>query len=546
MPETIGLILLSAVGVGEITGIAGLGTIAGTTIAGVSIATVVGSAAIIGVSVGLQYALAPPRPGVPTPESGSQAVKQSVPPRSRGYGVNRLAGFFMLFEAVDGPPATSFDVLAFHSGRIDQVTTIYLHDDPVQIDPPINRGGYGVVLGTYPDGRYGATHIYIEVKLGTVPQTSSDLIAGSGASINSIWAHTFQGNGIAYLVLRCAGAQNVPEYTQTYPHQLPTASVVAYCSPVWDPRDPAQARGNPSTWQISFNPVIQLIDYLTRADGGMGLDYERMIAPNLAQWIGEANLCDELVDAVSGTEPRYASNGWFHFDNSPEEVIGAILSTCDGWLAETGDGTLSITVGLYRAPGDALTEKHIFGFALNYGQADEQMVNQLEITFTDPASKYVSVQTEPWRDEEAIATTGVVRSQALDLKWVQSNSQARRLASRAMQRLNPLMTGSFTTSLYGLRYLGQRWVGLKYPFVSGLQDCVVEIQNADVDLLAARIVWDFIRIEPDDIEAYYPPDDEGSTPIVPPPTPATALPLKREDASDYIREDGAVYLRESA
>jgi hypothetical protein len=50
---------------------------------------------------------------------------------------------------------------------------------------------------------------------------------------------------------------------------------------------------------------------------------------------------------------------------------------------------------------------------------------------------------------------------------VQSNSQARRLADRAMQRLNPQLTGSFTTSLYGLRYLGRRWVPVSYPYVSG-------------------------------------------------------------------------------
>lgn len=517
MVETVGALILTATGVGGLTGIAGLGTIAGTTIAGVSLATVVGTAAVIGVSVGLQYALTPARPGVPTPESGSQAVKTSVAPRVRGYGRNRLAGYFMLFEAVGVAPAASFDAIAFHSGRIGSVVNLYLHDDLVRTSPDISLGGVGEVLGDYADGRYGVAHIFIETKLGTVPQAASTLLI-TGPELAGIWSSEFQGNGIAYAAMKCFGTQNVPEFTQTYPHQLPTLSVVADCSPVWDPRDPAQLRSNESTWQVSFNPVVQLIDYLTRADGGMGLDYATVIAPNIAAWITEANLCDVVVATATGVEQRYTSSGWFLFDNKPEDVIGGILSTCDGWLAESGDGTLSITVGVYRAPTDApLTEKHIFGFALNYGQADEQMVNQINITFTDPAQKYVSVQTEPWEDEESIALTGTIRSQALELKWVQSNSQARRLADRAMQRLNPLMTGSFTTSLYGLRYLGKRWVPVQYPFVSGLQDCVVEIQNAEVDLMAGRIVWDFIRISPDTIEAYNPDTDEGSTPVVPPP-----------------------------
>lgn len=189
-----------------------------------------------------------------------------------------------------------------------------------------------------------------------------------------------------------------------------------------------------------------------------------------------------------------------------------------GWL-KSGDGALSITVGVYRTPTDPpLTEKHIFGFALNYGQADEQTVNEIDISFTDPAFKYASNQPEPWRDEAAISLTGVLRSQSLDLKWVQSWQQARRLAGRAMQRLNPAMTGSFTTSLYGLRYLGKRWVPIQYPFVSGLQNNVVEIQSAQVDLMAGNIVWNFNLIDTGSIEAYTPAGADAA-PSAPPSLP---------------------------
>lgn len=517
MAETVGVLILGTL-FPEVAGIAGLGTIAGTTIAGVSLATVVGTAAIIGVSIGLQYALAPSRPGLPTPESGSQAVKQSVPPRVRGYGRNRLAGYYMCFEAVGSSPASSFDVMAFHSGRIGKVAGFFLHDDSVRTDTDISEGGVGLVLGDYSDGRYSSNHIALETRLGASSQTASSILTGD-PTMGTIWTSAFKGNGIAWAAMRCFGAQDVPEFTQIYPHQLPVLSVLADCSVVWDPRNPAHDRNDESTWQVSFNPVVQLIDYLTRSDGGLGLDYDTVIAPNLAAWIIEANLCDEIVSTAEGAEQRYTSSGWFLFDNKPEDVIGGILSTCDGWLAESGDGTLSITVGVYREPAEPpMTEKHIIGFALNYGQADEQLVNHIDITFTDPDQKYVSTQTQPWQDEDSIALTGVIRAQPLDLKWVQSNSQARRLADRAMQRLNPAMTGSFTTSLYGLRYLGKRWVRLQYPFVSGLQDCVVEIQNAEVDLMAGRIVWEFIRIAPDEIEAYDPDTDEGAPPVTPPPS----------------------------
>jgi hypothetical protein len=533
--ETAGLLILEAAGVGGLPGIAGLGTIAGTTIGGLSIATVVGSAAILGATIGLQYAL---RPGLPKPEDGAQAVKQAIPPRIRGYGINRLAGYYMLFEAAGSPPATSYDVMAFHSGRIGAITQLYLNDDPITVTSlgSLNAGVAQTVAGTYGDGRYGGGRIQLQAALGASSQAASTLITGD-PGVSALWTSAHHGNGIAWIAMTCGGAGTVDQQTKIFPHGLPLLSLVAQCSPVWDPRDPAQLLADPSTWRVSYNPVIQLIDYLTRTDGGMGLSYATIIAPNIAAWITEANYCDQAVATASGSEPRYQSSGWFQFDNKPEDVIGALLSTCDGWLAESGDGTLSIFVGVYRAPTDPpLTEKHIFGFALNYGQADEQVVNQLEISFTDPTNKYVEVQTDSWRDEESIALTGVVRSQPLDLKWVQSYSQARRLAGRAMQRLNPLMSGSFTTSLYGLRYLGKRWIPIQYPFVSGLQNAVVEIQNADVDIIGGLITWDFNLVETDQIEAYNPATDEGSIPIVPPglPRPTAGLTFSLASNSQYL------------
>lgn len=516
MAETIGALILTAAGASDIAGIAGLGTVAGTTIAGASLATVVGTTAILATTIGLNYALN--KPSIPKPEDGSQALKAAIPPRIRGYGTNRLAGFYMLFEAAGPAPATSYDVIAFHSGRITQIDRFILSDDPVNLTGDISLGGGPVIVHAgFTDGRYSHDAIHIESRIGAPGQTSLALMASP--IISGIWTSQFVGNGIAYCGMSCDSGVDPNLYTQVYPRGRPELSVVADCSPCWDPRDLAQDRNDETTWLYSSNPVIELLDYLTRADGGMGFDLDTILPPaQLALWMAEADICDMTVATSSGVEKRYESHGWFRFDNNPEDVIGGILSTCDGWLAESGDGTLSLTVGVYRAPTDpALTDKHIFGFALNYGQADEQMVNELQISFTDPGALYVEVQADPWRDEDSIALTGIVRSQPIDLKWVQSVGQARRLADRAMQRLNPLMTGSFKTTLYGLRYLGQRWVPIQYPFVSGLQDCVVEIQDAEVDLLNGSITWQFIRIQPDTIEAYDPDADEGTPPVIPPP-----------------------------
>jgi hypothetical protein len=533
---------IAAAGGETALGIAGVEMIAGANIFGISLSTIVGTAAIAGVAVGLQYALN--NPDTPTPESGSQALKASIAPRIMGYGTNRLAGYYMLYEAMGAPPATSYDVTVIHSGPITHIDFMYLNDDQIITDGDINGGGQIPVIGSYgEDERYRGGKVWLEARLGQPGQTALYGFT-SDPKINGIWTEQHVGNDMAYIGMRCFGPPTAPEFTRIFPRGHPELSAVCKCAPVWDARL-GQSRTDKSTWTVSYNPVIQLIDYLTRVDGGMGLDYATAIAPNLSAWMYEADVCDEMVDRADGLrETRYSSSGWFEFNNSPENVINSILATCDGWLAESGDGTLSITVGLYRPPTEpALTERDIFGFALNYGQTDEQMVNQLDISFTDQLQKFVTVQTQPWRDEDSIAQAGTVRAQPLNLTWVQSNAQARRLASRAMKRINPLMSGSFTTTLYGLRYLGKRWVSVQYPFVSGLQDSVVEIQNVEVDLMGGRIRFDFLLVLPEFIEAYDPAADEGGRPPIPP--AAAPMSWMHEDNSQYIREDGSALARES-
>lgn len=491
MPDfgfTLGTLLLSTAGAGEVTGIAGLGTFAGTTIAGVPLASVVGTSAILGASIGLSYALRG-NPSVPKPEEGSIPLKQAVPPRQRGYWDCRLAGYYMLFENGN---RDSQDVMALHHGLVESYQHIYLHDQEVSVVPDISGGGIGTVQTVGAD-QFAGGKVQIQLAMGADSQTAATLLT-SDANINGVWTTAYKGNGIAWAVLKCAAIADPSSFSKEYPQGLPLLSVVARCSPVWDPRDVDQDENDESTWEASPNPVLQLIDYLTRADGGMGHDRETILPDSvLGLWMVEADRCDE-VNPTTGA-PRYRSAGWYKFDNNPEEIQNKILAACDGWMSEAGDGTLSLTVGVYREPTDApITDRHIVGFTINHGAADEQVVNQIDITYTDPSQKYVEAQTYPVRDEVSIAATQL-RSQPLNLSWVQDAAQAGYLGERALLRLNPKKTGSIVTSLYGLRYLGKRWVKLQYSVVNGLQDVVIEIQSAAINILGGRVTFSFSIVD---------------------------------------------------
>lgn len=480
MPETIGLAIVEAIALsGEAEGLVAF---AEGSYLGISGAGAIGGATVIAASIGLQLAL---RPNVPSPEAGSTPIKQAVPPRYRGYWNCRLAGFYMLFHASD---STSYDVLAFHHGKVENINAVYLDDDAVGVTPSIAGGGGGIIGG--PGGRYGASTEFI-VYMGNASQVASGFLTGDPAT-SGMWTSAFRGDGIAYMILICGAPGNSDQFQNVYPRGVPSPSVVARCSPVWDPRDPAQSRSVSSTWLASPNPVLQLIDYMTtaRIDGGLGYDFDELFPTDvLALWMAEADLCDD--------GDRYQSAGFYRLDNNPDDVIPKMLAACDGWMAEQEDGTFALRVGVYSEPSEAaLTEKNILGFSIKYGTEDEQTINKLDITITDPASAYSSKQIDSVRDEVSIALLGE-KPKPLDLSWVQDEDQATLLGERAMLRVNPAATGTLICDLYGLIYRGKRWVKVQYPYVRGLEDCVVEIQDgAEFDLLGGTVTLPFILVDP--------------------------------------------------
>lgn len=487
MPDVIGeLIVTAIVATGEGEGIAAF---AEGSFLGISGLTAIGSTAAIAGAIGLKFAL--DNPTIPKPEDGAQPLKQAIPSRVRGYWINRLSGYYMLFLAAGGD---SQDMLAFHSGPIEEILQVYLHDIAVSTVPD---AAHGVVLEVQSTGSgyfapSGAVHI--QIFYGLDSQTTYGGILTT-TSTSGVWTTDFMGKGIACMALLCNQAPDPTTFTQVYPQGLPLPSVVAKCTPVFDPRDVTQSYSDRSTWKASPNGVLQLINYLTETDGGMGEDIDEILPPDvLAQWMIEATICDNNV----GWQ-RYTSAGWYQFDNSPENVVNKILATFDGWLGESGDGTLALTVGFYREPTDPpITVDHILGVSVNYGIADEAIINQLDVSYNNPLLGYVSDQIDPIRDEDSISLTGIVRSKPLDLSWVQNPDQATILGRRAMTRLNPKRSGTLTTKLYGMRYLGKRWVKVQFPSWCGadLADVVVEIQDrAQIDIMNGRVTFNWNLVD---------------------------------------------------
>ncbi len=509
MPVAIAIVAVNiALDVGASAGVA---AVIGNAVLAVSSA-VIAAAPALGLSIISNLLF---RPSVPKAEDGNFPIHQTIPPRQAGYGKARIAGFYMLYEVTSGNH--SRDVLALHDGRIDGFERFYLSQDQVTFESD------GRTVSALPDGRYSTGHVLIDSRLGLATETAYAPII---SDLPGVWTEQHRGDGIASLALYCNSTSQT-NYSKYYPNGLPLPSVLARLRQVYDYRVAAQSPTDPNTWTWSANPFLCLCHYLCFAGDGPGFDYTQRILPQLASWIEAANVCGEIVALkAGGNEPRYQLGGIYRFDNDPADVIKNLLDSCDGWIGEDGAGGLVAYAGKFYAPTLTIPADHIIGYQLPRFVADEQAVNQMGFSYTEPQNDYASVDGDPWIDQVDLTARGKIRAQNSSLPWVQSHSQGRRLVKRAVMRANAERSGTITTNLFGLQALGQRYLNFVIPELPSLAaGFIVEVRKVQLDLQNLQVVFTVTGTSAA-IDEWDPATEEGNAPVIPqtveaglPPTP---------------------------
>jgi hypothetical protein len=118
--------------------------------------------------------------------------------------------------------------------------------------------------------------------------------------------------------------------------------------------------------------------------------------------------------------------------------------------------------------------------------------NRLKISFTAWNLDYQVVEGHPLDDDDSIAEFGVL-SQDLNVPYVSSYSQARRLARIAMMKGNPEWTyAKLTCTLAALNVLGEEFVhvthslpGIDGPFL--VHNVVLRFDEGKVDLMLTSV-----------------------------------------------------------
>lgn len=500
-----GKVLTSIVLIGAavaVSFIPGVGTAIGTAIfqgagslgIGVAASATLANAAIAGIVLGGLSALGgllQTGPQAPKAETASTTVKQARPPRVSAYGITRLYGSYILYEA--DPNGQAIDVYAVHDGRMDGFVRLYLNDDAVTLS--------GGIVNEMPDERYKFNVISFHMTNGSTPGAGLPVVS---FFIPSIWTPDHRGDGIVLMGLICAPVK-AEDFLKVYPNGVPVPSMVARwqrCPDLYD-SDPTDE----SRWTWTENVTRQLAHYLLVREN---VDYATKIAPALDMWREAQSVCDEAIPLkAGGTEPRYRSCISHQHTARHAEVKSTFLNTMDGWMATRSDGAIAIYAGKYYTPTVSIGPEHIISYDWNgVGVDDDEATNEIVCSYISSAHDYNSVECDAWRDEDDIAQRGQILSSSLEIQ-TPSWGQVRRLAKRQMGRNNALYRGSVTTNTSGRIARGQRYINLHLEesgtvFYSG----PVEITAVTRNINTGGITFSWVSVSPN-IDAWNAATEEG-------------------------------------
>ena len=372
-------------------------------------------------------------------------MRQPTAPRIRHYGRVKTSGTWAFAETKSG---NFYKVLALGQGPFDAIEEFWIDDVKLDLRPD----GTPVPPSKYREGTTGKSLLRIEGRLGQSTETAYSELMSQFPE----WTAQHRGDGVASL-LSVQYAVGQEYYLSLFPNGINTNyRVVARTSKVKNPVTGV------TEWNDRAAAVIR--DYMTHRDG-MRLP-ESLFTTPLAQsgWVAAYNRSNEAVAiAAGGTEPRYRLWGSYQLNERPADVLGRMLSCCDGRLVPTPDGGLTLDIGAWEEPTVVLTADAITGFSeVGRGRDVMTSANTIRATFLDPNQDYQSTDADPWADEAEVSERG---EEAKDVQFnlAPSHSQARRLMKLEWFRANPNWVGTFNTNLMGLAAFGERFVRIQYP-----------------------------------------------------------------------------------
>jgi hypothetical protein len=259
------------------------------------------------------------------------SVTEAAAPRRVIYGRARVAGVhtFLDVQSVGGSYNNVLQMILTLSGHpLTSIDHVYFNGNDV---------GHSSNWGVDPSSWwYGFA--WWEGKLGTPGEASfPHLMADDG-----LWstAHRQDGCGSVHIKLT---------WDAKHSSTVPVMMFDVHGKALYDFRT--------ATTGYSENPALAIYDYLTSKDYGFGVNPAQI---NLASFIAAANICDQTVNKIGGTEPRYTCNGSFTVDMDRQTLLSNLAQCMAGYVSYS-QGQWTAVAGAWTGPVISLGDDDLRG-----------------------------------------------------------------------------------------------------------------------------------------------------------------------------------------
>jgi len=346
-------------------------------------------------------------------------VRAPIEPRRVIYGQARVSGAIVYVRSHGADNAELVLVLALAGHRIQDVTAVWLNDDPV-LPHEIEFGNF--IAGGWVVGGKFANNVYLRAYRGDQTTVDPYLQSASGGE----WDASHVGQDVAYLVVGLIYNRDL------FANGIPNITVlVTGNSEIYDPRS--------GTTGYSNNWALCVRDYLTKPYG-MACTADEIDEP---YFVAAANLSDEAVPLNADgsiTQARYTADGNFTLDRTPTDIMGELLVAGGGALVYV-QGRYRLHGGAYVTPTAILTESDFAGpVELVTKPPRRELFNSVRGSFINPGAFWQPAEFPAVSDANAVAADGETIWRDLELPWIIDPTRAQRLARQLLRRARQSLT----------------------------------------------------------------------------------------------------------
>lgn len=460
MPGVVAAVVAAASWIG-----AQVAAVAAWTVAGIQIGSFIISSII---SFGLSKLLAPKVKGN---DRQADTLQLNLGENAREALFGTVATGGQLVDAADKTRYSGYDngaeilVIKLADHEIDSLVGFYVNDEYV---PWTGSGTYHAFDNSFVEG----LRVYLQT--GTQTQTVPSYVT---TEWSSFWPTTKTMKGCAHVFVEYADTKD----RDIWPAGRPRFVWVVKGAKLYDPRKDSTVSGGsgshrwgtPSTYEWSDNAYLCRYNWVRGIFNGTHLMVGRGLTAIEAppeRAIARANTCDETVSLkAGGTEKRYRANGLVKSTDTAIDVEEWFAAAMAGDLVDR-DGVVDIDPGEARTPVWTITDGDMLdGETRSYNRFlnENQRVNTVVARYVEPTQRYEAVAAPMRRDAADVTADGRPYETTLDLQFVQSGTQAQRIAE--IKRRQGRLERSFQCTL-GPRYLGvesgdwltltsDRWLG---------------------------------------------------------------------------------------